>query len=69
MPPYDFHNGLSRLAQFLAQAGLVLVKRTGRRAGVKSRRSPKPLKFGPSITCWRVEDIGLLMEEETKNAG
>ncbi len=26
-------------------------------AGVKSGRFPKPVKLGPRITAWRVEDI------------
>ena len=26
-------------------------------AGVKSGRFPKPIKLGPRITAWRVEDI------------
>lgn len=30
--------------------------------GVKSGRYPKPIKFGPRITAWRVEDIRQLME-------
>ena len=31
-------------------------------AGVKEGRFPKPVKLGPSITAWRVEDIAILME-------
>lgn len=30
--------------------------------GVKSGRFPKPIKLGPKITCWRVEDIRRLIE-------
>ncbi len=26
-------------------------------AGVKERRYPQPVKLGPKITAWRVEDI------------
>ena len=29
-------------------------------AGVKAGRYPKPVKFGPRITAWRVEDIRAL---------
>jgi prophage regulatory protein len=32
-------------------------------AGVKSGRFPKPVKIGPRITAWRVEDIRKLIEE------
>jgi prophage regulatory protein len=30
-------------------------------AGVKSGRYPKPVKLGPRITAWRVEDIRALI--------
>ncbi|MBU0724159.1 MAG: AlpA family phage regulatory protein [Alphaproteobacteria bacterium] len=32
-------------------------------AGVKSGRYPRPVKLGPRITAWRVEDIRHLIEE------
>ncbi len=31
-------------------------------AGVKEGRYPKPVKLGPKITAWRVEDIRELIE-------
>ena len=31
-------------------------------SGVKSGRFPKPVKLGPRITAWRVEDIRHLIE-------
>jgi len=31
-------------------------------AGVKSGRYPHPVKLGPRITCWKVEDIRDLIE-------
>ena len=31
-------------------------------AGVKAGRYPKPVKLGPRITAWRVEDIRALIE-------
>ncbi|KTC93831.1 MULTISPECIES: helix-turn-helix transcriptional regulator [Legionella] len=30
--------------------------------GVRSGRCPKPVKLGPRITAWRVEDIRKLIE-------
>lgn len=30
--------------------------------GVKTGRYPKPVKLGPRITAWRVEDIRALIE-------
>lgn len=32
-------------------------------AGVKDGRYPKPVKLGPKITAWRVEDIRALIEK------
>jgi prophage regulatory protein len=32
-------------------------------AGVKSGRFPKPIKLGPRITAWRVEDIRDLIQQ------
>ena len=32
-------------------------------AGVKEGRFPQPVKLGPRITAWRVEDIRVLIEE------
>jgi len=32
-------------------------------AGVKEGRYPKPVKLGPKITAWRVEDIRALIEQ------
>jgi prophage regulatory protein len=31
--------------------------------GVKAGRFPKPVKLGPRITAWRVEDIRALIEQ------
>ncbi|WP_411555582.1 helix-turn-helix transcriptional regulator [Nitrosospira sp. Is2] len=31
-------------------------------AGVKSGRFPQPVKLGPRITAWRVEDIRALID-------
>lgn len=35
-------------------------------AGVKAGRFPKPVKLGPRITAWRVEDIRSLIERGSK---
>ncbi len=34
-------------------------------AGVKSGRFPEPIKLGPRITVWRVEDIRELIENNS----
>ena len=31
-------------------------------AGVKEKRYPQPVKLGPKITAWRVEDIRALID-------
>lgn len=46
--------GFLRLPQVLA---LVPVSRSTWWAGVKTGRYPTPVKLGPRITAWRVEDI------------
>ena len=33
-------------------------------AGVKNGRFPKPVKLGPRITAWRVEDIRALCDSD-----
>jgi len=56
--------GFLRLRQILGDAGavppipaLIPVKRSSWWAGVKTGRYPKPVKLGPRMTAWRVEDI------------
>lgn len=33
-------------------------------AGVKEGRYPKPIKLGPKMTAWKVEDIQALIEAQ-----
>jgi prophage regulatory protein len=40
---------------------IIPVKKTCWWDGVKSGRFPKPVKLGPRITVWRVEDIKALI--------
>lgn len=37
-------------------------------AGVKSGRFPKPIKLGPRITVWRVEDIREFIRESPESS-
>ncbi|SDF12688.1 helix-turn-helix transcriptional regulator [Thalassobaculum litoreum] len=53
--------GFLRLVSILAPGGPIPVSKSTWWAGVKSGRYPKPLKLGPRITAWRVEDIRLLI--------
>lgn len=50
LPP----TGFLRLAQILE---LIPVSSTTWWDGVKEKRFPQPIKLGPRITVWRVEDI------------
>lgn len=62
--------GFVRLAQILGNPKsipplppIIPVKKTCWWAGVKSGRFPKPVKLGPRITAWRVEDIKALIAQ------
>ena len=54
--------GFVRLSSILAPRGPIPVSKSTWWAGVKSGRYPKPLKLGPRITAWRVEDIRALIQ-------
>jgi hypothetical protein len=41
---------------------IIPVSRSTWWSGVKSGRFPRPVKIGPRITAWRVEDIRRLVE-------
>lgn len=40
---------------------IIPVKKSCWWSGVKSGRFPKPVKFGPRVTAWAVEDIRILI--------
>jgi len=61
--------GYLRLPQIIGDAKaeppippLIPVSRSTWWAGVSSGRFPKPVKLGPRITAWRVEDIRDLIQ-------
>jgi predicted DNA-binding transcriptional regulator AlpA len=54
--------GFVRLSSILEPTGLLPISRSSWWAGVASGRYPKPVKFGPRITAWRVEDVRKLIE-------
>lgn len=56
--------GLVRLRYILAPLGPIPVSSSTWWQGVKDGRYPKPIKLGPRITAWRVEDIMRLIEED-----
>lgn len=53
--------GFLRLRSIIAPAGVFPVGKSTWWAGVKAGRFPKPVKLGPRITAWRVEDIRALI--------
>jgi prophage regulatory protein len=55
-------SGLMRLASIIGPTGPIPVSKSTWWAGVKSGRYPKPVKLGPRITAWRVEDIRALIK-------
>jgi prophage regulatory protein len=57
LPP----TGFVRLPGILAPNGPIPVSRSTWWAGIKDGRYPKPVKLGPRITAWRVEDIRVLI--------
>jgi prophage regulatory protein len=54
--------GFLRLSSIIGAGKLIPVSRSTWWEGVKSGRFPKPVKLGPRITVWRVEDIRRLIE-------
>jgi prophage regulatory protein len=58
--------GFVRLRTILAPAGPIPVSKSTWWAGVKSGRFPKPVKLGPRVTAWRVEDIRSLIAQVTQ---
>ena len=54
--------GFVRLISIIGPDGPIPVSKSTWWAGVKTGRYPKPVKLGPRITAWRVEDIRALIQ-------
>jgi len=54
--------GFVRLSAIIAPNGPIPVSKSTWWAGIKDGRFPQPIKLGPRITAWRVEDIRALIE-------
>jgi prophage regulatory protein len=54
--------GFIRLKDIIAPHGPIPVSKSTWWSGVRSKRYPQPVKLGPKITAWRVEDIRALIE-------
>ena len=55
--------GFLRLSSILAPRGPIPVSKSTWWTGIKDGRYPKPVKLGPRITAWRVEDIRSLIDQ------
>jgi len=53
--------GFLRLAAIVGPKGPIPVSRSTWWAGVRTGRYPKPVKLGPRVTAWRIEDIQTLI--------
>lgn len=60
--------GFVRLSAILAPAGPIPVGKSTWWEGVRSGRFPQPVKLGPRITAWRVEDIRRLIAQGVPGA-
>jgi predicted DNA-binding transcriptional regulator AlpA len=58
------NTGFIRLPHVLAPLGLIPVSKSTWWAGIKDGRYPRPVKLGPRITAWRVEDIRALIARD-----
>jgi predicted DNA-binding transcriptional regulator AlpA len=55
-------SGFVRLSSILAPSGPLPISRSSWWAGVAAGRYPKPVKLGPRITAWRVNDLRALID-------
>ncbi len=55
--------GFLRLPDILAPQGPIPVSKSTWWQGVRTGRYPTPVKLGPRITAWRVEDIRALIRD------
>jgi hypothetical protein len=56
-------SGFVRLSAIIGPGRPIPVSRSTWWEGVRRGRYPKPVKLGPRITVWRVEDIRALIEK------
>ena len=55
--------GFVRLSAIIGPAGPIPVSKSTWWDGVRQGRFPRPVKLGPRITAWRVEDIRALIAQ------
>jgi hypothetical protein len=57
--------GFVRLSPILAPHQPIPVGRSTWSEGIKTGRFPKPVKYGPRATTWKIDDIRPLIERAT----
>ena len=55
--------GFVRISAIISPSGPIPVSKSTWWAGVKTGRFPAPVKLGPGITVWKVEDIRNLIDK------
>ena len=55
--------GFVRLADIVGSGRPIPISKSTWWEGVRTGRYPRPVKLGPRITVWRVEDIRALIEK------
>jgi hypothetical protein len=58
--------GFVRLGQIIGPKRPIPVSKSTWWAGIAAGRYPRPVKLGPKITAWRVEDIRALIRTLTE---
>jgi prophage regulatory protein len=59
--------GFVRITSIIGPGRPIPIAKSTWWVGVKDGRYPKPVKLGPRITAWRVEDIRTLIDELASN--
>jgi prophage regulatory protein len=57
--------GFLRLRAIIGPNGLIPISKSTWWQGIRDGRYPKPVKLGPRISAWRVEDIKALIAQAT----
>jgi predicted DNA-binding transcriptional regulator AlpA len=61
--------GFLRIKQIVGPNGLVPVGASTWWGWVKEGKAPKPVKFGPMTTAWRVSDIRAFLDKISQEGG
>ncbi len=61
--------GFVRLKDIILPKGPLPISRSAFWAGIKAGRYPKPIKLGPRMSAWRVEEIRALIATISRGEG